>query len=74
MLGELFASQLHNYIVAKVLKTEDFGTDYSGHKEIGEFLIKNVFKPGMKERWDKFVENATGEPLTAKYFVEEFAK
>lgn len=74
MLGEMFASQLHNYIVKNILKTKDSDSDYSGYKEVGDYLIKNIFKPSMRYRWDTFVENATGEPLTAKYFVEEFAK
>ncbi len=71
MLGELLASQLHRYIIKNILKT-DRGTDYSNKKEVGEFLKEKVFKPSARYRWDEMIERATGEPLTARYFAEEF--
>jgi len=71
MLGELLASQLHNYITDNF--TKDFDSDYSGKKEVGKYLISNVFMPGARYRWDKMIELATGEGLNPKYFVEEFA-
>lgn len=74
MLGELLASQLHNYITKNIIKTKDTLTDYSGKKEVGKWLIKNIFEPGAKYRWDELIKKATHEPLTTKYFVEEFAK
>ncbi len=73
VLGNLLASQLNNYILKNILKqNKEKETDYSGSKEVGDFLIKNIFKPSARYKWDVFVEKATGEPLTAKYFVEEF--
>ncbi len=72
MLGEMLASQLHHYITEHI--THDPNSDYSNNQEVGEYFINKIFKPGMKYKWDKLVELATGEPLTAKYFVEEFAK
>jgi len=70
VLGKLLASQLHNHIINLLKLNKE--TDYSGKKQVGEFLIKNVFKPSARYKWDKMIKRALGEELTAKYFVEEF--
>jgi peptidyl-dipeptidase A len=72
-LGELFASQLYYTLSDKVLKVkaEDNPTFY-GKKEVGEYLIKNVFAPGAKYFWNDMIEKATGEKLTAKYYAKQF--
>ena len=73
MLGELLASQIHHHLAFKVLGLEagqDVG--YVGVSDIGEFLRKNVFEPGAVYHWNEMIERATGEPLTPKYFVDEF--
>lgn len=75
MLGELFASQLHHKITNEILKKDSLeNVDYSGNFKIGDYLKKYVFEPGASYRWDDLIEKATGEKLTPKYFVEEFAK
>jgi peptidyl-dipeptidase A len=75
MLGELLASQLHRHIVYNVLKLHsDKDVSYVGQKKVGEFLAKKVFEPGAMYHWNKMIELATGEPLTPKYFVEQFVK
>jgi peptidyl-dipeptidase A len=75
MLGELLASQLHHHIVYNVLKLKsDKDISYVGQKKVGEFLAKKVFESGAMYRWDKMIEQATGEPLTPKYFVAQFVK
>ncbi len=71
-LGELLASQLHNKIVTDILK--DGKASYVGHKEIGKYLKENVFEAGAVYRWDEMIKRATGEELTAKYFVAQFVK
>lgn len=74
-LGELTASQLQHYIATDVLKHED--TDeicFAGKPEIGTYLKTRVFAPGASLRWDALIQHATGEPLTAKYFSEEYVK
>ena len=71
----MLASQLHNKITKNILKEDSLkNVDYSNHKEIGDFLKKEIFYPGMTYRWEELVEKATGEKLTPKYFVEEFAE
>jgi len=71
MLGEMLASQLHCQITKHI--THNPNSDYSGKEEVGKYLIDKIFKPGARYKWDKLITMATGEPLTAKYFVEEFA-
>lgn len=73
LLGELLASQLHHHITHNVLKLEsDKNVSYVGQKKVGDFLRENIFEPGSTYRWNKMIENATGEPLTPKYFVAQF--
>jgi peptidyl-dipeptidase A len=75
MLGELLASQLHHYIVHEVLKlNSDRDVSYVGEKKLGDYLRKNVFGPGALYSWNDMIERATGEPLTTKYFVEQFVE
>ncbi len=73
MLGELLASQLHNHIVHQVLGLEsDRNVSYVGRKEIGDYLRNKVLGPGALYHWNDMIARATGEPLTAKYFVRQF--
>jgi peptidyl-dipeptidase A len=73
MLGELLASQLHHKIVFDVLGLKsDKDVSYVGKPEVGTFLKDNVFGPGALYPWNDMIERATGEPLTAKYYVEQF--
>jgi len=75
MLGELFASQLHHYIVQNILKLEsDDNVSYVGQGKAGKFLAKNVFEAGNLYHWNEMIERATGEPLTPKYFVSQFVE
>ena len=41
-------------------------------REVGAYLVENVFRPGNRVRWDALIEAATGEPLTPRYFIEQF--
>jgi len=75
MLGELLASQLHHYFVHNVMKLEsDRDVSYVGEKRLGEYLCANVFGPGALYHWNDMITRATGEPLTPRYFVEQFIK
>ncbi len=75
MLGELLASQFNHHIAMSVLKL-DSEKDVScvGQAKAGTFLRDNVFKVGDRYYWNEMIEKATGEPLTAKYFVAQFVK
>jgi peptidyl-dipeptidase A len=75
MLGELLASQLHHYIAHNVLKLEsDEGLSYVGDQRVGQYLRENVFGPGARYTWQTMIVRATGEPLTPKYFVQQFVR
>jgi len=75
MLGELLASQLHHTIVRKVLALKsDQGVSYVGQGQVGRFLKEKVFEAGDLYPWHEMIRHATGEPLTAKYFVDQFVR
>jgi peptidyl-dipeptidase A len=74
LLGELLASQFNHHLAANILKSSDFHQSYFGNKEVGQYFIANVFKPGAKYYWNDMINKATGEKLTAKYYAEQFVK
>lgn len=66
MLGELFGAQLR--------KSLPFNHDRFTSKELGAKIIETVFRPGMRQHWPDFVQEATGEPLSPDAFVEELRR
>lgn len=73
-LGELLASQLDHYIAVEILGKDWADNSFYNQPEVGEYLIKYVFKPGAKYYWNDMIEKACGEKLTAKYYAEQFVK
>lgn len=65
VLGELFASQLQATV-------ERRGGRLYGDPETGKWLRESVFGPGARLRWDRLVEAATGEPISARAFAAQF--
>jgi len=75
LLGELLASQLHNYLVNKVLLLQsDKDVSYVQQDQVGSFFKSKIFEPGALYRWNEMISKASGEPLTAKYFVRQFVQ
>ena len=74
MLGELIASQLHHYVKTKVLDGTEREVSICSNRSVGRYFLEVVYKPGDTLPWDKHVERITGEPLTARYFVEQFVE
>lgn len=75
VLGELLASQMNHYLVGHILKLEsDKNVSYIDQRNVGDFLAKKVFEAGAVYRWNEMIKRATGEPLTPKYFVQQFVK
>ncbi len=73
MLGELLASQLHHTLMTQVLtETGDTQGGYVSKPAVGQFLKEKVFAPGKVDPWNVMIEKATGEALTARYYVEQF--
>jgi peptidyl-dipeptidase A len=75
LLGEILASQWHHYLVHQVLGLEsDARLSYVGDARVGRYLRDKVFGPGARDPWQTMIVRSTGEPLTPKYFVEQFVK
>jgi peptidyl-dipeptidase A len=75
VLGELLASQWHHHIVHQILKLDsEERLSYVGDERIGRYFRDRVLGPGARYRWDEMIVRATGEPLTPRYFVEQFIK
>ncbi len=73
MLGELLASQLHNYITTKVLKLEQNNNEsFVGKPEVGDYLKHLFFSYGALYPWNELIKKSTGEELTPKYYVKQF--
>jgi len=73
-LGELFASQLYFTIAKRIGKDGSQQLSFANNKEVGKYLIDNVFSIGARYRWEEMVKRSTGEPLTAKYYAMQFVK
>ena len=71
MLGELIASQLHHYVITMIEGGAADGGIY-GNLAVGEFFRDRVYRQGNTALWTEHIEKVTGEPLQAKYFVEQF--
>ncbi len=75
MLGDLMASQVHNYLVHNVLKLDsDRDVSYVDQPKVGRYLRNKIFAPAAIYPLNVMIERATVEPLTPKYFVSEFVK
>ena len=73
LMGYLLASQLYYYIGNEVLNTENvIHQSFHNRKEVGTYLIEEVFKPGSRYEWNQMIEQATGEKLTARYYAVQF--
>ncbi|MCF7974195.1 MAG: M2 family metallopeptidase [Phycisphaerae bacterium] len=73
MLGELLASQFYHHIVTDVLKLPSGeALSLCDDPRAGQYFQSQVFAPGARYTWNDMIERATGEPLTAQYFVDQF--
>jgi peptidyl-dipeptidase A len=66
LYGEMVASQLGAALARDCGGLVD-------RPEAGRFLGEHVFRPGSAVRWDRLVENATGEPLSTSHFARDLA-
>ena len=44
-----------------------------GKREAGRLLGEQIVRPGDSVRWDRLLEQATGEPLTAVHLARDIA-
>jgi peptidyl-dipeptidase A len=74
MLGQLFACQVHRKIAQEVLQADDWPRAYYvNNPGVGQFMRERVFAPGRNLSWNDLTRHATGEPLGAQAFAEEFS-
>ncbi len=66
LYGQMVASQL-----AATLRRECGGI--VDREAAGRLLAERVFAPGLAVRWDRLLEQATGEPLSAAAFGRDLA-
>jgi len=70
LLGELMASQ----VSAAIRRETGLPPERSiaGEPRVGAFFRERIFSPGASMDWNGLLVHATGEPLDARYFVEQF--
>jgi peptidyl-dipeptidase A len=73
ILGELLASQWQHYLVKscpEISGSEE--VSFLGDPRIGVYFKEQVFGPGTLYPWNEMIRRSTGEPLTPKYFAQQF--
>lgn len=70
LLGELMASQ----VSAAIRRETGLPPERSiaGEPRVGAFFSDRIFSRGALEDWNGLLVHATGEPLDARFFVEQF--
>ncbi|HPI71986.1 MAG TPA: M2 family metallopeptidase, partial [bacterium] len=72
LLGELFASQLTDYVKNSLPAPAGGAWSAVGCTALGDTLRNRIFKPASRYRWDEMITRATGQPLSARCFVRQF--
>jgi peptidyl-dipeptidase A len=72
-LGEIFASQVLNFVTKNFYDNiNKKAATFWNKGEAGDYLVNKIYNPGKKLEWNEMIKAATGEYLTAKYFVEQY--
>jgi len=75
VMGELLASQVDHYLIHHVLNPQPGqAVSFTNDPRIGQYLRTYVLGPGARYPWQEMIRRATGEPLTPRYFVEQFIR
>jgi peptidyl-dipeptidase A len=73
VMGQLFASQVHHAIAKEIFDEDDASkVQYVGRKDVGRFIRTKIIERGKVSDWRELTESATGEPLSAKAFAQDF--
>jgi len=70
LLGEMTAAQILHTLRTRVVSSEE---ELVTSPKVGAWLTENIFRHGSRYSWNDLLTRATGEPLNAKYFVEDLA-
>ncbi|HAH06482.1 MAG TPA: peptidase [Elusimicrobia bacterium] len=62
---------LHAHICRNILKTEPYACEYTGHKEVGDFL-KGIMAAGATRDWRELIKEKTGSELSTKAMMDYF--
>jgi peptidyl-dipeptidase A len=71
-LATMIKFQLHDHICTKILKQDVRACDYSGSKEVGDFL-KGILSLGATRDWRAVIQEATGEPISPRAMMAFYA-
>lgn len=74
LLGQLFASQLLDYIESNVITASGGASaaSLSNNPAIGEYLTLHVFRAGARYPWYEMIRKATGEELSPRFYAQDF--
>ncbi len=73
MMGELFASQVHQAIARKLYNNAaPRSVIYVNNSEVGAFMQRFVFEPGKTMSWNELTRYATGSDLSPEAFARDF--
>ena len=73
MMGQLFASQVHHALAHELYPNKPIDeVVYVGDPRVGKFMNEKVFAPGRTLNWKELTKFATGKPLSALAFSEDF--
>ena len=70
-LSTVIKYQLHDHICTRILKQDPHSCNYSGHKEVGDFL-RSIMRQGATRPWRDVIKEATGEPLSTRALLSYF--
>lgn len=63
--------QFHDHIAKKILNMDPQSTNYSGNKEVGDFL-KSLMRPGATKDWQELLQETVGSDMSAAPMLEYF--
>ena len=71
-IATLVKFQLHDHICTKILKQDVRACDYSGSREVGDFL-RGILSKGATRDWRAVIKEATGEPISPRAMMAFYA-
>jgi len=75
LMGELFAAQIRAQIAKDVLRGADpVRASFINQPAVGAWLRERVFAPGNLYSWNELTRRATGAPLSATFFAQEYVR
>jgi peptidyl-dipeptidase A len=72
MMGQLFASQVHQALAREVFHADPKQVVYVGDKRVGQFMKEKVIAPGRTLTWNALTKHATGRDLNPAAFAQDF--